>query len=542
MSGEIFALFLMDDSANMNIFRGATVVLVTVISTLTGCAGTEPKQTIDTLITAKHIYQGGDAPPIQGVVGITDGKIVFVGPKLPSNMVAKQQIDAGDNIVAPGFIDTHTHACNDFGDGQSNLNLNYTTQGVTTVFCSVDGGGPVDVAGKYSEYEAQGIGTNVALYIGHGSVRKAVMGKENRLATVNELTQMKTLVETAMQAGALGLSTGLYYVPGNYADLNEVVELAKVAARYHGVYDSHIRDESSYSIGLIAAIQEVITIGEQANISVHIAHIKALGVDVWGKSAEIVDLIDAARKNGVDVTADQYPWKASGTSVAGSLVPREVLSGSTESYLGRMKDEKNWPSLKQAMQENLRRRGGAESLLISDPKRPDIRGKNLQQVADLWSLSPIDAARKIIIEGNARVASFNMSENDIDTFMVQPWVMTSSDGSTGHPRKYATFPKKFHDYVQEKPLLTIKQFIAQSSTVPAKTFGLTNRGEIKSGGVADIVIFNPRSFAPLADYLHPEVLSEGVEWLLINGQVVIAQQQTTKTLAGQVIRHSQHSQ
>jgi N-acyl-D-aspartate/D-glutamate deacylase len=523
-----------------NYSKAASAVLFTLIASLIACS--QPQQTIDTLITAKHIYQGGDSAPIAGVIGIDQGNIVFVGVKLPDNIKAQRIIDAGGSIVAPGFIDTHTHACNDFGKDLSNVNSNYTTQGVTTVFCSVDGGGPVDVAATFNEYEAHGIGTNVAMYIGHGSVRKAVMGKENRSASVSELTQMKTLVEQAMQAGALGLSTGLYYVPGNYANLNEVVELAKVAASYDGVYDSHIRDESSYSIGLLAAIQEVITIGEQAQIPVHIAHIKALGVDVWGQSTAVIAMINEARQKGLDVTADQYPWKASGTSIAGSLVPRDVMAGTAETYLARMKDENNWPELKLAMQENLRRRGGAESLLISDPKRPDIRGLTLQKVAVLWQVSPIDAARKIVIEGNARVASFNMSEQDINAFMLQPWVMTSSDGSTGHPRKYGTFPKKFHDYVKQQPLLSIKQFIAQSSTVPATTFGLSTRGTLTVGKVADIVIFDENRFAPKADYLHPEVFSEGVDWLLINGQVVIAQQQTTNILAGQVIRQSQKNQ
>lgn len=534
--------FVIEGSPEMfkNYPKAASAVLFTLSASLLACS--EPVQTIDTVITGKHIYQGGDHQAIAGVIGIDQGNIVFVGAQLPDNVSAKRIIDAGDSIVAPGFIDTHTHACNDFGNDQNNLNLNYTTQGVTTVFCNVDGGGEVDVAATFAEYEQHGVGTNVAMYVGHGSVRKAVMDKENRDATDDELTQMKAFVEQAMQAGALGLSTGLYYVPGNYANLNEVVELAKVAARYHGAYDSHIRDESSYSIGLLASIQEVIAIGEQAHIPVHIAHIKALGVDVWGQSAEVIAMINDARQKGLDVTADQYPWNASGTSIAGSLVPREVMAGTSEEYLARMQDETNWPDLKLAMQENLRRRGGAESLLISDPKRPDIRGLTLQQVAELWQISPIDAARKIVIEGNARVASFNMSEQDINAFMLQPWVMTSSDGSTGHPRKYGSFPKKFHDYVKQQPVLSMQQFIKQSSTVAATTFGLLNRGELKAGNVADIVIFDENRFASKADYLQPEALSEGVEWLLINGQLVIAQQQATNALAGQVIRQSQKTQ
>lgn len=510
-------------------------VFVLLITSIFSCS--DKKTTIDMVVFGNAIYQGSDHAPIEGVIGIDKGRIIFVGDKLPKHFIAKEVIDAKNMIVAPGFIDPHTHACSDFSDDTvPNVNANYLTQGVSTVFCNVDGGGRIEVNSTLSHYEAQGIGTNVALYIGHGSVRKAVMGRSNRAPTDGELAAMKNIVDEAMQSGALGLSTGLYYVPGNYAATSEVVELAKVVASYGGVYDSHIRDESTYSVGLVEAIKEVINIGKQAKLPVHVAHIKALGVDVWGKSDQVIELIKNARSNGVDITADQYPWRASGTSVAGSLMPRSILAGDKSAYISRVKSDKEWPKLKAAMLENLRRRGGAESLTITDLTLPELRGKTLAEIAKNWKMSPVDAARKIVISGNARVASFNMSEKDVKAFMMQPWVMTSSDGSPGHPRKYASFPKKYYEFVLQNPWLNTKEFIYKSSTLTAKTFGLSDRGELKANYVADIVIFDPKSFMPIANYVYPEKLSKGVEWMIINGQLAISNGQVTGVLAGKSIR------
>ncbi|MBU2977306.1 amidohydrolase family protein [Alteromonas sp. C1M14] len=518
---------------NSTMLRGLSLSISCALL-LSSCA--QPQQQIDTLITGKHIFRGGDFAPTEGVIGIKDGKIVFVEQTLPDNVNAKQTIDAGNAYVAPGFIDPHTHACADFTFDSPNPNNNYLTQGVTTVFCNVDGGGETQITPMLDGFEQAGLGTNVAVYIGHGAVRRAVMGVEDRAPTAEELTQMQNLVSQAMDEGALGLSTGLYYVPGNFADLDEVVALASVAARKGGVYDSHLRDESSYSIGLAGAVQEAIDVGINADIPVHIAHIKALGVDVWGESTAIIKQIENAQRQGVKVTADQYPWRASGTSVAGALVPRKVLAGSAEQYHARLQDPQQWPTIKTQMADNLRRRGGADSLLISDPKRPDIRGKTLQEVADLWQMSPVDAARKIILAGNARVASFNMTQEDIDTFMQQEWVMTSSDGSTGHPRKYATFPKKFHDYVAKRSVISAQEFVARSSTLPATFFGLTNYGKLAEGYNADIVIFDPQTYLPKADYLNPTEVSTGVEWLWLNGKAAIANGELTGVLPGKALR------
>ncbi|MBN7820691.1 N-acyl-D-amino-acid deacylase family protein [Bowmanella yangjiangensis] len=502
---------------------------------LAGCSGS-PEQSADYLISSQHIYTGNGTQPMAGVILVKDGKIVDVLPEAPKNLRVAKHIDANNLVVAPGFIDPHTHACNDFDKGQPNLNANYLTQGVTTVFCGNDGGGDVEVGATFDLYEKQGIGSNVALYVGHGAVRTEVMGRENRKASAAELEQMKALVEKAMHEGALGLSTGLYYVPGNYADTAEVVALAKVAAQFGGVYDSHIRDESSYHIGLIAAVQEVLDIARDAEIPVHLAHLKALGVDVWGESQTIIKMVDDAHAKGLHVTADQYPWKASGTSVAGALMPRWALAGTEEEYHARLKDPAQLPGIKVEMQDNLRRRGGADSLLISDPTSGELRGKTLAQVATERGVDPIEAALQIILAGNARVASFNMSEQDIEALVQQDWVVTSSDGSPGHPRKYASFPKKYQDFVQNKPLLTLGEFVLRSSSKTADIFGLDNRGKLQAGYAADLVLFDAAKYAPRADYMHPEVLSEGVQWLFVNGVAAIEEGKLTGELAGQALR------
>ncbi|WP_168190437.1 M14-type cytosolic carboxypeptidase [Luteithermobacter gelatinilyticus] len=494
---------------------------------------------VDLLIRGGRIYAGEGGAPEKGVIVVHEGQVIYRGPTLPEGLAPRRIIEAGEKVVAPGFIDPHTHACGDLDQENGKANLNYLTQGVTTVFCGNDGGGPVNVGERLAFYESQGIGTNVALYVGHGSVRRAVMGTENRTATPAELDRMEKLVARAMGEGALGLSTGLYYVPGNYATTEEVVALARVAGQYGGVYDSHIRDESSYNIGLVAAIREVIEVGRAAGLPVHIAHLKALGADVWGKSREIITMVEQARADGLRVTADQYPWTASGTSIAGALIPRWVMAGSTEKYHERLRDPALAERIRAEMTDNLRRRGGAHSLLITDPRRPDLRGRTLAEIAAQQGKDPVSVALDIVLSGNARVASFNMTAEDIRRFMVQPWVMTSSDGSTGHPRKYASFPKKYATYVADEHLLSLPDFIYRSSGFAAETFGLRDRGYLAPGYAADIVIFDPDRFRPKADYLAPEKLSEGVEWLLVNGQVVIDKGRYTGMLAGKALKKQQ---
>ncbi|QDE27672.1 N-acyl-D-amino-acid deacylase family protein [Paremcibacter congregatus] len=503
---------------------------------LSSVPAAQARETVDTLIKGGLFVEGGQEKAALLQVAIKDGRIHAVGPHLDETLQADKVIDATGMVVAPGFIDPHTHAGAELSSPERKANLNYLTQGVTTVFIGNDGGGAVDVGEKLSRFESDGIGTNVATYVGHGAVRAAVMGRADRAPTSEELAQMKSYVARAMQDGALGLSTGLYYVPGSYAATDEVVALAQVAADHGGMYDSHIRDESSYSIGLKAAVSEVIDIARQTGIAVHVAHIKALGVDVWGQSRDIVQLVEKAQAEGLKVTADQYPWRASGTSVAGALMPRWVMAGSKDAYQARLQDPSLSKRIREEMTENLRRRGGAEAVLITDKEKPDLVNRTLAEIAKTRDESAIDTALWIIQEGNARVASFNMAPEDIRRFMTQPWVMTSSDGSTGHPRKFASYPKKYADYVVGEKLLTLSEFVYHSAGQVADVFGLKGRGYLRPGYVADVIILDPEKYRPKADFAHPEQLTEGMQWVLLGGKVVIEEGRFTGDLAGKALR------
>ena len=478
-------------------------------------------EAFDTMIVEGWVYDGSGRPPSSPAVGIRGDRIAFIGDPRSITWSANTVIDAGGHLVAPGFIDPHTHSLGDLQARERRLNLNYLTQGVTTVFVGNDGGGSPHIRALAQRLQAQGIGTNVAFFVGHGAVRTEVMGRENRSPTRRELERMKVLVSTGMKEGALGLSTGLYYTPGNYATTDEVVALAAVVAPYGGLYETHLRDESSYQMGFLAALREALEIGERAGIPVHIGHIKALGVDVWGDSKAAVQMIEAAQTSGLRVTADQYPWAASGTYLRNALMPGWALADSDARYQERLRDAAQRDKLLMAVKDNIRRRGGGEALLIATCPDARFRGKTLADAADVLGLDEARAALEILRLGRSRVISFNMSDEDIEHFMRQPWVMTSSDGNERHPRKYASFPRKYASYVEDLGLMDVATFIHRSSGLTARTFGLEKRGLIRVGHHADIVIIDPRTYRPQADYLAWNRLSTGVRDVFVNGRGVI---------------------
>jgi N-acyl-D-aspartate/D-glutamate deacylase len=362
------------------------------------------------------------------------------------------------------------------------------------------------------------------------------MGMSGNAPTPQQLDSMKRLVDRAMDAGAIGMSTGLYYAPGSYSTTEEVIELAKVAAAKHGLYDSHIRDESSYTIGLLGSVDEVIRIGREAHMPVHISHIKALGVDVWGKSDTVIAMMKHARAAGVDITASQYPYTASGTSVGAALLPRWAEIGGRDSLHARIKDPATHQRLVTEMTENMRRRGGANTLLITGGDT-SIRGKRLDAVARRRNTTPIEAAMQIILAGDASVASFNMDERDIENFMKQDFITTDSDGSDGHPRKYGTFPKLIHEYVMQKHVLPLPQAVRRSSARSAEILQLPERGLIAPDNFADIIAFDPQTFADRSTYEQPTLLAVGMKYVLVNGVVAVDDGKYTGALAGRVLRH-----
>ncbi|MTB50097.1 amidohydrolase family protein [Lewinella sp. W8] len=493
---------------------------------------------LDLLIVGGTVIDGEGLEAYRADVGVRDGEITFVGEATAAERRARRVIDAAGYYVTPGFIDPHTHALRDLSDSVKRVNLNYLMQGVTTVVTGSDGNSVDDIAAQLQHWEENGIGTNAAILTGHRNIRKRIMGMEERAPTAAELSQMRTMVRRGMEAGALGFSSGLYYAPASFADTEEVIELAKVAAAYGGLYDAHIRDESSYNIGLMAAVLESIRVAEVADLPANISHIKCLGVDVWGQSQAIIDTIEAARGRGLTITADQYPYLASGTSLSKALLPKWVFAG-FEDYTRKFDEPELLPRIKTDMAENLRRRGGAESLLIVFAKVDSLNGMTLRDISDAYQLPPVEAAIAVMQSGGANVASFNMIPEDLQRFMAQEWVMTCSDGTVAHPRKFGTFSKKLREFVVDKEVLTLAQMVRRSTGLTAETFRMPGRGKVKDGYSADLLVFRPEAVRDHATFTDPNALSTGMEYIVLNGQVVVEAGEFTGELAGEVVRRGE---
>ena len=499
------------------------------------CQSTPPVE-VDLVLLNGTLYDGTDRSPITGDIAIRGDSIAWVGPSGSQAFTAAKEIDASGLIISPGFIDPHTHATGDLLDSTRNANLAFLMQGVTTVMIGSDGGGPLDIAATIRTFEEQGIGTHVGLLTGHGTIRRAVMGLSADAPNDTQLQEMKDWVQKGMEAGALGLSTGLYYSPGSYAKTEEVIELAKVAAEHGGYYDSHLRDESTYNIGLLNAVREVIRISHEAKLPGHIAHIKCLGVDVWDQSKDVIALVDSARKAGLEITADQYPYRASGTSLSACLVPRWVMQDSRKAFESRLQAPSLLPKIKTEMTENLRRRGGAASLLVTGSSDTSLLGKTLEELAQERNLPAIETAIQLVLAGRVGVASFNMKEEDVIRYMQQPWVMTGSDGSFGHPRKYGSFPQKYREFVKEKEVISLQQFIHRSTGLTAESLGISDRGVLQTGAMADIIVFDPDSFQDQSTFTLPTELATGLRYAFLNGNMVVEQGEFLGELAGRVIR------
>jgi len=495
------------------------------------------RDTVDVLIRGGLVYDGSGGPGRRVDVGIKGDRIVALG----SGSAARRVIDATGLIVAPGFIDPHTHSF----EGLPNLseerrrNTGALMQGVTTVVSGPDGRGPLEVARVLGESERLGIGTNTYALTGFGTVRARVMGSSSAAATPAQIETMKGLIAEAMKEGAFGVGAGLFYAPQSYASTEEVIAVLKGATPYGGVYDSHQRDESSYTIGLLNSVREAMRIGRETGLITNIGHVKALGVDVWGYADSVLALMRAERAAGHMVVADQYPWTASGTSLVASLVPRWAESGGRDSLKLRIADPPIRERMLVEMRDNLRRRGGDSTLLLTGGQAAarSYVGKTLKQVATEKGKGAVETALDLIATvGDMGVASFNMTEADIETFMKDPFVMTSSDGSPGHPRLYGTYPRKIRRYVLDKPVITMERMVRASSGQVADVYGLPERGLLKEGYYADLIVFDPRTIREQATYTEPEKLSVGMRWVFVNGTAAVADGTPTGALAGKAIR------
>ena len=523
--------------------RAATVVapapaVPALLATLLLVACAAPAY--DTILQGGRVVDGTGAPARQADVAILDGRIAAIGDL--TGTAAATTLDVSGLYVAPGFIDTHSHA----GPGLATAELSHgeplLAMGLTTVVINPDGGGPVDLVEQRAALEADGLGVNAAQLISHGSIRRQIMSMDDRAPTDDELIRMRALVRAAMEAGAWGLSSGTFYAPGSYSENSELVELGRVAGEFDGIYTSHIRDESNYTIGVVAAVEEVIDVARQAGITGVVTHIKALGPPVWGSSEAIVERIEAARAEGLSVYADQYPYLASATGLSAALLPRWSQAGGSEAFAERVADPDTGARIREAMVENLARRGGADRIQFRRfTTDPSIEGRLLSDLATERDADPIDLALELILQGGPSIVSFNMSEGDLLTLMTREWTMTSSDGGlpqfgvgVPHPRSYGAFARKIGKFVFEDGVMSLEAAVRSMTALPADVMGMEDRGRIEEGMVADLVVFSDY-FKDNATFTEPHQLSSGVVHLFVGGEAAVSNSSFTGARAGRVL-------
>jgi N-acyl-D-amino-acid deacylase len=527
----------------------------------------------DLVITNGHIIDGTGSPWYSGDLGIRDGRVAAIGNL--SALPRKRTIDAAGKVVAPGFIDML---------GQSEYSIlvdprlpSKIYQGITTEITGEgDSIAPLNDAilqtdhGQFDHYhitpdwrtfrqyfarlEKQGMGINLASYVGAARVRRMVVGDDDKQPTPEQLEQMKALVRDAMKDGAVGVSTALEYAPAPYAKTEELIALATEGGKFGGIYSTHMRNESD---SVLEAIDEALRIGREAHVPVEIWHIKVAGKNNWGRMPEVVAKIDAARAAGADVTADTYAYTAWFNDFS-AFIPPWAHDGGTAKLVERLKDpatreriRKDMLTPSSAWDNEWQEIPGPEAIMIGvvqNPKMLPLQGKRLSEIAKMWNKDPIDALFDFLIEDpSAGVAVFGMSQPDVTLALEQPWVSidndssgTSPDGLLGqehpHPRAYGTFPRILRKYVREDKSLSLPDAIRKMTALPAQRLRLTDRGVLKQGLWADVVIFDPATIRDLATFDNPNQLSEGMEYVLVNGVPVIDRAKMTGALPGKVLR------
>lgn len=505
------------------------------------------QESYDLLIRGGRVLDGTGNPWYYADIAVQGDRIVAVGDL--EGVSAERVVEADGRYVAPGFIDDHSHAGPGLETAELSEGLPQLAQGITTIFANPDGGGPVDLVAQRDRLEEHGLGVNVALMVPHGSVRREVLGMSDRTPSAEELERMRAMVRAGMEAGAFGLTTGLYSAPGTFASHDEVLALAEVAAAHGGAYKSHIRDESDYTVGLVAAVDEVIAVAEEAGMTGVVTHVKALGPRVWGYSAAVVERIERARERGVEVFADQYPYTASATSLASALVPGWAQEGGHEALVDRIKDQDTREQLRSEMVENLERRAGAARIQFRrfEPD-PSIEGRTLAEVASDAGRHPLDQALELLRQADPGIVSFNMDPDDVRRLMRQPWVMTCTDGGlvpmgegVPHPRTYGAFPRKLRLYVGEEKVVGLEHAIRSMTSLPASVFRLEDRGVLRAGAVADLVVFDLARVRDVGTFEDPHHLAEGMDYVLVNGALAIDGGAPTGARSGSVLSRSERS-
>ncbi len=493
----------------------------------------------DILITGGMLFVGDGAPGIIGDIAIRGDEIVAVG-QFASGSV-KQRIDCTGLVVSPGFIDLHNHSDGPVTRKDTRAAVNYLTQGCTTIVTGNCGSGPVDTEAYYDKLDDRGIGINVAHLLPQGSLRREVMGSERREANPDELLRMKELADKAMSDGAWGMSSGLIYVPSSYADTNELSEIAKVIATHGGIYASHIRGEGR---GLLDAVNEAIEIGRNAKVPVHISHFKSSGKDSWGLVRTAIDVIERERQAGQIITADQYPYTASSTSLSATFIPAWARAGGSKKMLERLEGGEDSERIHEAIRKKLELTDDGQRIQIAryEPE-PNWAGRRLKEIADEIEMSSFELILKIERNGGASVVNHSINGADVRYVMQQSWVATASDGSARipsaempHPRSYGTFSRKIGHYSIREQVIPIADAIRSSSGLPADILGLTDRGYLRPGYYADIAVWNLDDFIDTATFDAPHQYSEGIHYVFVNGAPVIAKGRSTGAMPGRALR------
>jgi dihydroorotase/N-acyl-D-amino-acid deacylase len=559
----------MYDGAPTEVIMKRVVVFALVL-----CSTLAFAQQFDVIIRNGHIIDGTGSPWYSGDIGIRDGRIAAIGTL--ANATAKQTIDAHGRVVAPGFIDML---------GQSELRMlvnphlpSKIFQGITTEVTGEGGSAAplndylIDAErleyqhlqitpdwrnfdGYFARLEKQGMGINLASYVGATQVRRMVLKDDNRAPSPEELKQMRTLVREAMQQGAVGVSTSLQYAPAPYASTEELIALAQEASRFGGVYATHMRNEGN---GVLKALDEAIRIGREAKIPVEVWHLKAAGKPNWGRMSQIVEKINAARAAGLDISANTYAYPAWFNSFS-AIIPPWAHDGGSAKLLERLKDPATRAKIRRDMEDpngdwdnEWQEVPGPDAFLIAvvqNPKLLPLQGKRLTEIAKMWNKEPIEAAFDLLIEDNGYTyaAVFAMSEDDVSMALMQPWTSvdndspgTAPDGILGkehpHPRAYGTYPRVLRKYVREEKKLTLEDAIRKFSALAAQKMKFTDRGVLKQGMWADVVVFDPATVTDKATFEDPNQLSVGMDFVLVNGVPVISDGKATNALPGKVLR------
>ncbi len=528
----------------------------------------EQRPTYDLLITNARVLDGTGNPWFKADVAVRDGMIVAVGAL--AERTAKRKLDIGGRILAPGFIDLHSHADGGLASKEPARRAapNLVTQGITTVVVNQDGRGSAPIKAQRKRFTELGIGPNAVLLMGHGTIRQRVMKRKfRRAATDEEIKAMRVILRQGLEAGAYGLSAGLEYVPGRWAETKEMIALVSELAPVGGVYILHERSSGTQPMwylpsqhppaqpSMLDNIQELIQVSQETGAVVVATHIKVKGTNFWGSAGALIQLIDRARKRGVRIYADQYPYNTSGTDGRVVLIPRwlrkkvggEGLNPAEVLEKG-LEDQKVASDLRRDIEHEIMRRGGAENIVILDHPNHGFVGKTLQKLADQHRMSPYQMTIELQLKGDrkrrggARIRGYSMSEADVELLAAQKWTATCTDGGIAlpedrpvHPRFYGAFARKIRHYALERKVISVEHAIRSCTSLPAQILGFRRRGQVREGFHADLVVLDLKRVRDKATALKPHQFSEGFDYVLVAGKFVVDTGKVTGALPGKVI-------